>query len=169
MLSSHRSRHPSAARRLAVVATRAGDHTPQAQLTQSDAGGRSQARPSRRWFDQLGIGLSLACLIHCMVLPLTIMFTPLLTGWLLADAAFHTYLLAFILPVALLAFSAGWLRHRHHIVLICGLTGLLLISVTAVQAAWLDHGLFGASMEKTMTTVGGFMLIAGHLLNLRAR
>ncbi|GAB4115352.1 MAG: hypothetical protein Tsb0027_05510 [Wenzhouxiangellaceae bacterium] len=126
-------------------------------------------RPDRRWFDYLGIGLSLACLIHCLALPLLIMFTPFVASWLLEDEFFHTYLLAFILPVALSAFAIGWLRHRSLVVLACGSVGLSLISIAALQAAWLDHSLFSASMEKILTSIGGFMLIVGHLLNLRWR
>lgn len=125
--------------------------------------------PSRRWLDVLGIGLSVACLIHCLSLPLLIMFAPFVASWLLEDAFFHSYLLAFILPVALIAFSVGWLRHRSLVVLVCGSIGLALISVAALQAAWLDHSLFSASMEKILTSIGGFMLITGHLLNLRLR
>jgi hypothetical protein len=121
----------------------------------------------RSWFDYLGIGLSTVCLIHCLTLPLTILFAPFVASWLLNDQFFHTYLLAFILPVTILAFIAGWLRHHSHVVLVCGAIGVTLVSVAALQAAWLDHSLFSANMEKLLASMGGFMLILGHLLNLR--
>jgi len=126
-------------------------------------------RPERRWFDYLGIGLSFACLIHCLALPLMIMFTPFVASWLLEDAFFHAFLLVFILPVAMIAFGVGWMRHHSLVVLVCGSIGLTLISIAAMQAAWMDHSLFSASLEKTFTSIGGFMLITGHLLNLRLR
>jgi len=138
-------------------------------MDSGDLNSSNKQRSTRRWMDYLGVGLSVACLIHCLLLPLAIMFTPLLAGWLLQDEIFHVYLLAFILPVALIAFGASWLRHHSQVILACGMLGLTLISVAALQAAWFDHSMFSASMEKVLTSSGGFMLIAGHLLNLRLR
>lgn len=124
---------------------------------------------SARWLDRLGIGLSVACWIHCALLPALVVASPALSGLLLNDGDFHVWLLSLILPTALLAFMLGWLRHRNVATLVVGGCGLALIVLASVQAAWFGHSVLSESMEKILTSLGGLLLAMGHFRNLQLR
>ncbi len=127
----------------------------------------AETKRSAQWLDRLGIGLSIACWIHCALLPVVVIASPALSGWLLNDSSFHVWLLSLILPTAMLAFVFGWLKHRNPATLIIGGCGLLLIVLASIQAAWFGHSLLSESMEKVFTSLGGLLLAMGHFRNLR--
>lgn len=120
-----------------------------------------------RWLDRFGIGLSVACWIHCALLPALVLASPALSGLLLNDGSFHVWLLWLILPTAMVAFTLSWWRHRNVPTLIMGGCGLLLIVLASVQAIWFEHSVLSGSMEKVLTSIGGLLLAAGHFRNLR--
>src|SRR3546814_2315284 len=51
-----------------------------------------------RLFDVMGVGLSFACLIHCLVLPLVLLLAPALSAWLALPEAFHAAILLLAAP-----------------------------------------------------------------------
>lgn len=122
---------------------------------------------SNRWLDRLGIGLSVACWVHCIVLPIIVVASPALSGLLFADSEFHVWLLALILPTAVLAFVLGWFRHRNIKILLLGGAGLGLITLASLQGIWAGHGVLNETMEKVLTSIGGLLLALGHFRNLR--
>ena len=81
--------------------------------------------------DGLGVAASVLCAIHCAAMPFVIGFLPLLGLSFLADPAFHQWMVAICLGLALLAFVPGWRRHRRWTPTIIGLVGLSLISFAA--------------------------------------
>lgn len=119
------------------------------------------------WLDRLGIAMSMACWVHCLVLPLLVLLSPSLSSILLGDSSFHVVLLFVILPIAVTAFTLGWLKHRSRTVLILGGFGLLLIMISSLQAALMGHGVLSESLEKIITSLGGLFLATGHFLNMR--
>lgn len=112
--------------------------------------------------DRVGVFASLACLIHCLLLPLLVPLLPLLAG--VADSeSTHQSLLVFLTVCALFAFVPGYRTHRALSVVACGALGVLLLTagVLAHELPVL-HGL-----DTPLTSVGGLVLIATHLINLR--
>ena len=81
--------------------------------------------------DGLGVAASVLCAIHCAAMPFVIGFLPLLGLSFLADPAFHKWMVAICLGLALLAFVPGWRRHRQWTPAIIGIAGLSLISFAA--------------------------------------
>lgn len=126
----------------------------------------SPANRSGRWLDRLGIGLSVACWIHCALLPVLVIASPAFSGLLFDDGRFHVWLLWLILPTAVVAFMFSWWRHRNVPTLIIGGCGLILIVLASVQAIWFGHSVLSESMEKVLTSIGGLLLAAGHFRNL---
>src|SRR3546814_9299076 len=59
-----------------------------------------------RLFDMMGVGMSFACLIHCLALPLLLMLAPELSAWLSLPAAFHAAILMLAEPAVLAALTA---------------------------------------------------------------
>src|SRR3546814_9921950 len=58
-----------------------------------------------RLFDMMGVGLSFACLIHCLALPLHLLLAPALSAWLSLPEAFHAAILLLAAPAALAAMT----------------------------------------------------------------
>lgn len=116
--------------------------------------------------DRIGIGISTFCLLQCLALPLALLFAPLASAGLFSHELFHLVLLAVILPVSLLAFGLGFLRHRNPRMWIPAGIGFALL----ILAAFLEqrHAI-GPVWISLVTSMGGLGLIVGHVLNMRSR
>ncbi|QOC22947.1 MerC domain-containing protein [Wenzhouxiangella sp. AB-CW3] len=125
---------------------------------------RADARPGAT-LDRLAICVSAACLAQCLLLPVLVVVTPLMSVGFLGEEAFHLFLLAVIVPLSILAFGLGYRLHRNRSMLVPGGMGLGLVATAAVLEATVLHGLTAA----VLTSLGGVLLIAGHWLNLRQR
>jgi len=116
--------------------------------------------------DRIGIGISAFCLLQCLALPLALVFAPIASVGLLDHGLFHLVLLAVILPVSLLAFTLGFMRHRNRRMWVPAAIGFALLSF----AAALEQGhVVGPGWIAGLTSLGGLGLIIGHFLNLRSR
>lgn len=117
------------------------------------------------WLDRLGIAVSAFCLVQCLALPLALVFAPLASVGLFSHELFHLVLLAVIVPVSLLAYGLGFLRHRNARMWLPAGIGFALLIVSAI----LEQGhVIGPLWIALLTSSGGVALITGHVLNLRA-
>ncbi len=115
--------------------------------------------------DRAAICVSGLCLLQCLLLPLLVVVTPLMSIGFLGEEWFHLLLLVLILPISLLAFGLGYRIHGNRRMLVPGLAGLGIVML----AAWLEHEGLGALATALLTSLGGVLLITGHWLNLRDR
>ncbi len=83
------------------------------------------------WRDWLGVAASVACAIHCAAMPLVVSFLPLLGLDFLAEPAFHQWMVAVCVAIAIVAFIPGWGRHRRCAPGAIAVVGLALISAGA--------------------------------------
>lgn len=122
-----------------------------------------------RLFDAMGVGLSFACLVHCLVLPLILLLAPALSAWLALPEAFHAAILLLAAPAAFAAMSGGWRRHRHAgpALLAAGGLGLLALGL-AGHEGWLG-ALDPEAADRWFTSAGAIALAAAHLANWRLR
>lgn len=86
---------------------------------------------SAAWRDWLGVAASIACAVHCAAMPFVVGFLPLLGLSFFADPAFHQWMVAICLGLAMLAFVPGWRRHRRLSPAVMAVGGLSLIAVAA--------------------------------------
>ncbi|MEL6257591.1 MAG: MerC domain-containing protein [Pseudomonadota bacterium] len=109
-----------------------------------------------KW-DSAAIGLSAACLVHCLALPILASVLPL--AGLLAEAEWiHWVFVALAFPASVLAFRARPLNLWE-----TGLRGLAAIGLSALVLAalgWPDH-----EFETPLTVFGGLVLAAAHGLH----
>ena len=77
--------------------------------------------------DFAAIGLSVLCIVHCLVLPLTFVLFPAFTLAAMTSESFHLWILLGILPLSVIALSVGYKHHRDIKVLQISLPGLLLV------------------------------------------
>lgn len=110
----------------------------------------------------IAVGATLACMVHCLALPLLIAAVPVLSETLPIPTHFHLIALLLAIPATAGALFAGYRRHRLAMPLIAGMTGLLLLTLGAT--------LWGETPLETPITVGGSVFIAAaHLANWRFR
>jgi Mn2+/Fe2+ NRAMP family transporter len=111
--------------------------------------------------DGLGIAASVACALHCLLVPLWLLTGAALPVSMFTDESFHMVMVLMILPVAIVAFGMGCRRHKDKWVLglgLVGVAGLLL-------AAFVLHDLLGESGERFVTLLSATLLIAAHYRN----
>ena len=113
------------------------------------------------WVDRTGIVLSLACGVHCALVPFVVGAAALLPVSWLASESTELWLLAGSVVIALSSMlSSYWLKHRHKRCLVFLVPGLVV----------LGYVLFGSISEQLepWVVVGGTSSIAiGHLVNIR--
>ncbi len=113
-------------------------------------------------FDRLGIVCSTACLMHCFAAPILILFSPTLAASF-HNEALHTILLLLVIPFALLAFMQGYRVHQDTLAMKFGISGLVIM-----MAAYIfEHQLSELQIDLVFNTLGGLLLISGHVINLK--
>ena len=116
----------------------------------------------KRWWDRLGIALSVACLVHCLALPLAIAALPLFAAQWLQASGFHMAMALALMPVAMLAVLPGLRMHKRGSVAAAMAAGLSLLST----AAFAGEALLTHEWVVALTVAGGAILVAAHAVNL---
>jgi hypothetical protein len=110
----------------------------------------------------IAVGATIACLIHCLALPLLIAALPVLSSVLPIPENFHLIALGLAIPATAGALFAGYRRHRLAAPLIAGTVGLTLLALGAIH--WGE-----TPLETPVTVVGSLCIAAAHLANWRYR
>ncbi len=117
-------------------------------------------RYTQLW-DNLGIGASTICLIHCMILPVMLVVFPTVTLAWLADDSMHVPLLAALILPAAIAAITGFLAHKHLSTAVIMAFGLGAVTLgTFAQQVGLPH-----SLEIPVMVLGSLTLIGAHWAN----
>lgn len=114
-------------------------------------------KSAKKW-DLAGIGLSLVCWVHCLLLPLLPFFVHRCSGsHHHRGVGFHALMVVLVVGVALVAFYRGFLRHRRPLVLALALVGVALLTAGVMgPAAW----------ESGLTLLGVTSMGGAHFANL---
>ena len=104
-------------------------------------------RPDRvtNVFDQVAVGLSGLCVLHCLLLPFVLLALPFLGQ--LGEDHFHLQVLLLVFPISLFALGRGYRRHRNMLILLTGFAGLTLLAVGAT----LVHNQYGLTADRIVT------------------
>ena len=94
----------------------------------------------RRPWDLAGIGASSVCVIHCLAMPLLVVFLPILEA---VEKQTHAGFALTILGIGLLAFWQGYLQHRRWRIIAAAIVGFGLISLGVTA----QEGLLSESAE----------------------
>ena len=115
--------------------------------------------------DNLGITISSACAIHCVLLPAILIIAPYS---FFASNEFHETLIYFIIPFAAIAFFMGCRKHGDIKVLLMGSAGIiLLISSLLIHEVFHSEQHSEEFLTVLITVAGSMMLIISHLRNRR--
>ena len=115
--------------------------------------------------DNLGITISAACAIHCVLLPAILIIAPYS---FLASHEFHETLIYFILPFAAIAFFLGCKKHGDLKVLLMGSLGIILLGTSLlIHEVFHSHQHSEEFMTILITIAGSVTLIFSHLRNAK--
>jgi MerC mercury resistance protein len=111
------------------------------------------------FWDGLGATLSLACAVHCAILPFLLALLPLAGIAFLRDERVETGMIVVSLSVATFALARGFGWHRDFRAPALGLLG---VAIWGAGRTFLEQPWEGLAMG-----LGGFHFVAAHWLNLR--
>ena len=115
-----------------------------------------------RWLDLAAVGASLACLIHCLLLPLLFAALPAITLLVKVPESFHLSAFLFAVPASAAAMLSGYRHHGAAHPLAMAAVGLALIGAGAL-------GGFRLVFETGLSVAGSVILAAAHVRNWRLR
>ena len=114
--------------------------------------------------DKAAIGLSLVCVVHCLLTPIAIIMLPALGTTFLEDERFHFAILFLVLPTSLIGLGLGCRKHGHFDILIIGLIGLLVLCLVLV----VGEETIGELGERLTTIAGTGIIAFAHVRNFLA-
>lgn len=115
------------------------------------------------FLDKYAISTSAICAIHCLCLPLILSVFPALSTSIFGQELFHVLLLWLVIPLSLISLSLGCKRHRSWLVAVLGLSGLVVLILTAT----IGHDGLGEIGERIATLTGASLIATGHLRNYK--
>ena len=116
----------------------------------------------RQLSDFTGMGLSIMCAVHCLLLPTLLIFLPSLVSLGLDNEMYHYWMIFLVIPISIYALSLGCRKHKKYSLLIWGFFGLSFL-IFAV----LGEDMIGEFGEKLFTLIGATLLTLGHYFNFR--
>lgn len=114
--------------------------------------------------DKASITLSLACMIHCLLMPSFLVLTSGFFALSIDNELIHKAFLIIVLPVSLYALITGYRNHKTISYFYLGTLGLWLL----VFAVFFGDGVFGELAEKSLTLLGSIIVASAHYKNYKA-
>ena len=114
--------------------------------------------------DKASITLSLACMIHCLLMPSFLVLTSGFFALSIDNELIHKAFLIIVLPVSLYALITGYRNHKILSYFYIGTSGLWLL----VFAVFFGEGVFGELAEKSLTLLGSIIVASAHYKNYKA-
>ena len=111
--------------------------------------------------DKLAISLSLACVIHCLLVPSFVILSSGYYAATLDNEFVHNLILFFAIPVSLFALALGYKNHGAPQYFFIGITGLIIL----VMAVILGEPLYGETGEILFTILGSVLVVFAHYKN----
>ena len=82
--------------------------------------------------DKLAIGLSVACAIHCLFLPLMVLTLPSIAALNLDNEAFHMWMVVAVIPCSIYALFLGCKEHSRYQLVFLAFSGLVMLVLALV-------------------------------------
>ena len=114
--------------------------------------------------DKAAIGLSLLCVVHCLLTPVAIVMFPALGATFLEGETFHYVLLFLVVPISLFSLGLGCRKHGHRDILLLGMSGVFLLCLIIL----VGEEILGELGEKLSTVAGAVVVASAHFRNFKA-
>jgi MerC mercury resistance protein len=110
-------------------------------------------------WDIVGIGTSLACAIHCAVLPLFLTSLPILGLDIISNRAFEFFMIFLAFCIGCYSLLHGFRRHHHKkLPLVLFTIGFIFLVVKSFIPTPVEYWLLGIAVT---------LIISAHFLNFR--
>ena len=113
--------------------------------------------------DKIAIGISIACVIHCFLVPSFIIFFPAFISIELDNELVHYLMLFFVFPISMIALSNGVKNHKKFSFFFIGMIGLFIL----ICAVLFGESNLGETGEKALTLIGSIILSIAHYKNFK--
>ena len=112
-------------------------------------------------YDKIAISFSVVCALHCLLLPIAVIFLPSISATFLGTEDFHKILLYFVIPSSIIALSLGCKMHGKYEVYSYGFFGIGAL----LFASFFGHDYLGEVGEISLTLIGAGIVSLGHYKN----
>ncbi len=110
-------------------------------------------------WDAIGVSASLACAVHCAILPLIISSLPLFGVNIINNTSFEIFMIAFAFCVGFFSLYHGWKKHHHQIEpLLIFSIGIIFLFAKQIWYQW----------EFWFLIPAVFLIVTAHYLNYRS-
>ena len=113
--------------------------------------------------DKLSITLSMACMIHCLLMPSFLILTSGFLALTIDNELIHKVFLILVIPISLYALISGFQNHKIKSYLYLGISGLWLL----IFAVFFGEGVFGELAEQVLTFLGSLVVVFSHYQNFQ--
>jgi hypothetical protein len=121
----------------------------------------NENRPGLKW-DKIGAAISSLCLVHCLLIPVAVLFLPALSTYLPAsEDKTHSILLGLVVVAAAFSFIPGYRVHRHPLPFFISAAGIGLLILSGAFI----HDLLGHDREAPISVIGSLLIISAHWVN----
>jgi len=110
-------------------------------------------------WDTLGIAASLACAIHCAVLPLIFTSLPIFGINVIENTVFEIIMVVLAFGIGIYSLYHGWKKHHHN---------FLPILVFLIGFIFLVSKLFFVQYENWLLLPAVTGIVSAHIINFRA-
>ena len=113
--------------------------------------------------DKLSITLSMACMIHCLLMPSFLILTSGFLALTIDNELIHKVFLILVIPISLYALISGFQNHKITSYLYLGISGLWLL----IFAVFFGESVFGELIEEVLTFIGSLVVAFSHYQNFQ--
>ena len=113
--------------------------------------------------DKVSIGISLLCVMHCLLFPLFLILSSNYLTLFLNNELFHYTLLFLVVPLSLFALTIGLKNHNSFNIFIFGFIGIIFL----LSALFFDIKILFVSSEIFLTILGSSFLMIAHYKNFQ--
>ena len=112
--------------------------------------------------DKFAAGLSIACALHCLLVPSCFIGTSGALALSIDNELIHWAILFLAIPISVYAVITGVLNHKDYAVFLVGLAGLGILFVTALSESSISETLVIA-----LTLLGSALVVYAHMKNFQ--
>ena len=123
----------------------------------------AQLMNAQKISDKLSIGVSLLCVLHCLLFPSFLVIFSSFLSLTIDSELIHYVLLFIVVPISIFALTVGLKNHNNSLVFSTGLIGV----ISLISALFIDISIFNFSGEILLTLIGSFLISTAHYKNYK--
>ena len=112
--------------------------------------------------DKFAAGLSIACALHCLLVPSFLIITSGALSLSIDNELIHWVILFLAIPVSVYALVTGVINHNDYVVFLVGIVGLSVLTATALSESILTE-----TAVIIFTLIGSALVVNAHTKNFQ--